>query len=210
MPADESELWELLRAVARGDAPLTSRLLSANPGLSSGRLRHGASRQAASDFFLADIGHYLYAGDTPLHVAAAGHRPELARMLVPAGAEVSARNRRGAQPLHYAADGLPGGRHWNPAGQAATIGYLVAAGADPNAVDRSGVTPLHRAVRTRCAAAVGALLEAGADAELPNKRGSTPMKLATQPTGRGGSGTPPAIAEQATIVQLLLRHGATG
>jgi ankyrin repeat protein len=68
---------------------------------------------------------------------------------------------------------------------------------------------LHRAVRTRCAPAVRALLDGGADARRTNKSGSTPMQLATQMTGRGGSGSPEAKAQQALIVQLLERHGAT-
>lgn len=209
MLAEESELWELLRAIARGDAGRAAQLLETDPTLANAQLRRGASRSAATDFFLTDIDHHLYAGDSALHVAAAGHRPELVRMLVAAGAEVNARNRRGAQPLHYAADGLLGGEHWNPAGQAVTIGCLVEAGADPNAVDLSGVTPLHRAVRTRCVAAVRALLDAGAEPERPNRSGSTPMKLATQHTGRGGTGTPQAVAEQAEIIQLLLQHGVS-
>jgi ankyrin repeat protein len=79
----------------------------------------------------------------------------------------------------------------------------VAAGADPNAVDQGGVTPLHRAVRNRCAAAVRALLDGGADARRKNKRGSTPMQLATQNTGRGGTGSPEAKAQQQEIVRLL-------
>jgi hypothetical protein len=33
------------------------------------------------------------------------------------------------------------------------------------------------------------------------------MKLATQTTGRGGSGSPAAKAQQALIVQLLEQHG---
>ena len=40
--------------------------------------------------------------------------------------------RRGAEPLHYAADA----NHWDPAAQAETIAYLLSAGADPHAVDR--------------------------------------------------------------------------
>src|SRR6185437_10996205 len=47
--------------------------------------------------------------------------------------DVRAQNRRGAEPIHYAADGVAGGEHWNPQTQAETIAYLVAAGADPNA-----------------------------------------------------------------------------
>jgi ankyrin repeat protein len=91
-----------------------------------------------------------------------------------------------------------------------TVASLIASGADPNATDVGGVTPLHRAVRTRCAAAVGALLDGGADARRMNKSGSTPIKLATQNTGRGGSGSVEARAQQQEIVRLLERHGATG
>jgi hypothetical protein len=34
------------------------------------------------------------------------------------------------------------------------------------------------------------------------------MQLATQNTGRGGSGSPEAKAQQAEIVRLLAEHGA--
>ncbi len=102
----------------------------------------------------------------------------------------------------------PGSAHWDPTAQAATVAYLIDAGADPNAVDGSGVMPLHRAVRTRCAAAVRALLEGGADPQGENKSGSTPMKLATRNTGRGGSGSEDAKAEQEEIIVLLEQYGA--
>ena len=119
-----------------------------------------------------------------------------------------ARNRRGAEPLLYAADGGPSSVSWNPEAQAATIATLIAAGADPNAIDNSGVAALHRAVRTRCAAAVQALLEGGADARCKNKSGSTPMRLATLTTGRGGSGLAEAKLQQEEIVRLLKQYGA--
>jgi hypothetical protein len=157
--------------------------------------------------YLDEIGHHLYAGDTPLHVAAAAYRVPMIWELVACGADVRARNRRGAEPLHYAADGIPGSPNWNPCAQRETVEALLAAGADSNATDRSGVAPLHRAVRTRSTAAVAALLDGGADPELPNKRGSTPLELATRMTGRGGSGSPEARAEQAEIVRLLGLHG---
>jgi hypothetical protein len=76
-------------------------------------------------------------------------------------------------------------------------------------MDKSGVAPLHRAVRTRCAAAVKALLDSGADARAVNRKGSTPMLLATQSTGRGGTGPVAAKAQQAEILRLLREHGAT-
>jgi ankyrin repeat protein len=186
-----------------------SRLLAASPSLASAHLEQGATRQAAKDYYLDEIEHYLYAGDTALHLAAASYRPELARALVSAGADVSAKNRRGARPLHYAADGVPGSASWNPDAQAATVAYLINAGADPNVTDGSGVTPLHRAVRTRCAAAVSALLDGGADPRRKNRNGSSPLKLATQDTGRGGTGFPQSKAQQWEIVRLLELHGAT-
>ena len=68
-------------------------------------------------------------------------------------------------------------------------------------MDKSGVAPLHRAVRTRCAAAVKALLDSGADARAVNRKGSTPMLLATQSTGRGGTGSVAAKAQQAEILR---------
>ena len=104
---------------------------------------------------------------------------------------------------------MPGRAPGIPTAQSATVAYLIAAGADPNAVDKGGVTSLHRAVRTRCAAAVKALLDGGADPRRKNGNGSTPMLLASRNTGRGGSGSPEAKAQQSEIVRLLQQHGAT-
>ena len=195
-------LMALIRAIGVDDAAAL-RLLAASPALASARVAQGATRQAAKDYYLDPIGHYVYTGDTALHVAAAAYRCEVARKLIASGADIRARNRRGAEPLHYAADGAPGTPTWNPDAQAATIAILIAAGADPNAADDSGVMPLHRAVRTRCAAAVEALIAGGADANAKNKIGSSPMLLATRNTGRGGSGSPEAKAQQIEIARLL-------
>src|SRR5205807_4791358 len=95
------------------------------------------------------------------------------------------------------------------AAQAETIEYLISIGADPNALDSLGVMPLHRAVRTRSLPAVRALLDGGAKPRQPNKAGSTPLHLAVQTTGRGGSGSPQAHEQQAGIVRLLLKRGAS-
>jgi ankyrin repeat protein len=164
----------------------------------------GATRQQAADFFFPVISHYLYAGDTALHMAAAAFSRPTAELLVAHGADLRARNRRGAEPLHYAADG---GRR-APRAQAGVIEYLISQGAEPDAVDGSGVAPLHRAVRARSAAAVRALLDGGADPRKPNKAGSTPLHLAVQPTGASGSGSDEARRHQAEIIGLLLERGA--
>jgi ankyrin repeat protein len=206
--ASDAALMSLVRAIAADDAAAALRLLAASPALARARFEQGAMRHGAKVFLLDDIGHYIYAGHTALHVAAGAYRHAIARKLITAGADVRARNRRGAEPLHAAAMGMPGSSWWNPPAQAATIACLIEAGADPNATDMSGVAPLHRAVRTRCAAAVAALLAGGADVRRKNKNGSTPMLLATQTTGRGGSGSPEAKAQQEEIVHLLEQHGA--
>lgn len=209
MAADDSALMTLIRDIVAGDGSAVSRSLAASPALASSGLQHqGATRQSTQEYFFEEIAHYVYAGDTPLHAAAAAYRPATVHRLVGMGADVRACNRRGAQPLHYAADGSPGSAHWHPGAQRDTVVALLAAGADPNGVDKGGVTPLHRAVRNRCAAAVGALLEGGADPRRPNGSGSTPMQLAHWTTGRGGSGSPAAKAEQKEIVRLLIEHGA--
>jgi Ankyrin repeats (many copies) len=209
MVASDVSLMELLRAIVAKDPATASRLLAESPALATARVEAGATRQAAKECYFVEIEHYVYAGDSALHIAAAAHRPEIIRLLLSIGADVGARNRRGAPPLHYAADGVPASRTWDPLAQAEAITCLVQAGADPNATDKSGVTPLHRAVRTRCAAAVGALLDGGADPRRTNKGGSTPMQLASWTTGRGGSGSPESKAQREEIVRLLDRHGAT-
>ena len=140
MSAEAAPVWTLMQTIAAGDTEESAALLTATPSLAAERLGVGATRERATDFFFESITHYAYGGDTGLHIAAAGYQLDVARALVAAGADVQARNRRGAQPIHYAADGVPGGAHWNPPAQAETIAYLISAGADPNAVDGSKVT----------------------------------------------------------------------
>ena len=195
---------KLIRAAVRGEIDTVSRLLGADPGLATAQAEGGATRQNASEFFFEEIRHYMYAGDTALHMAAAAFQSPVAQRLVQTGANCRARNRRGAEPLHYAADA----NHWQPAAQKSVIEYLIGVGADPNALDKSGVSPLHRAVRTRASAAVHALLSGGAHVDLRNASGSTPLHLAVQNTGRGGSGSARAQREQEKIIAILLDAGA--
>src|SRR3954462_7223357 len=195
---------DFVRVVVAGDNDEVSARLARNPALATASSEVGATRQDASNFFFDSIAHYFYAGDTALHMAAAAFYRPVAELLIQHGAYCRAKNRRGAEPLHYAADA----NHSDPTAQAETIAYLLSVGADPHAVDRSGVAPLHRAVRTRSVAAVRALLDGGANPRQPNKAGSTPLHLAVQNTGRGGSGSPHAREQQAGIVRLLLERGA--
>jgi len=181
-----SEVTRLLRA----DAELARRLIE-KPKL-----------------YQSKIFHWIYAKDTALHLAAAGYRVEIIRLLIAAGADPNAaKNMRKSTPLHYAGDGFITGPVWDEKKQLATIRCLLKNGADIHSQDMNGATPLHRAVRTRCAAAVRYLLDAGADPTRKNNPGSTPFHLAVQNTGRGGSGEQAAIDAQREIIKTFLAHG---
>ncbi len=206
MTEPDEHLRELLGLIVMGDGSRVMDRLASSPDLATRPFRSGATRQAATQYFFEAIGRYIYAGDTALHFAAAAYRTEIARLLLERGADVQARNRHGATPLHDAAVGSPGGKMWNPDAQTATIAFLIAAGADPNSLDKRGVTPLHKAVRTRCAAAVRTLLEHGANRAVRNRSGSTPESLARVNSGRGGSGSAEAKLEQQEILRVFAQH----
>ena len=188
---------DLFEAVVADDRGKAKQLLKKEPAL--------ATELTKVPRLERRLPHWIYAKDTALHVAAAGYRVEIAKLLLAAGANPnSAENHRRSRPLHYAADGYVISDLWNEKNQVAMIKLLLKAGAEINAQDKNGATALHRAVRTRCAAAVKCLLDAGADTTIKNKPGSTAFHLAVQNTGRGGSGAEIAKAAQREIVQLFL------
>ena len=191
----------MIAAILENDASTAKKLFNADAGLATRTFRR-------PKLYRSGICHWIYVGDTLLHLAAAGYRVEIVRMLLVAGADPNAAgNMRRSTPLHYAADGFISGPVWNEQQQVETIRCLLAHGANLNLQDKNGATPLHRAVRTRCAAAVACFLKAGADPKARNKPGSTPFHLAVQNTGRGGSGTAVAIDAQREIIKQFLALG---
>jgi ankyrin repeat protein len=193
-----TRLNPIFDAVLEGDAAV-ARLLRGD--------REFAQARATRDQLVESIPHTIYVGDTPLHLAAAGLKVEVARRLIDAGADVNAINRRGATPLHYACDPRPRGSHvWNPMRQREMIELLVTHSAEIDRADRGGVTPLHRAVRSRGVAAVRELLVRGARTDIRSTRGASPLQLAAHSSGAGG--TKDTAAEQREIIAALLEHGA--
>ena len=191
----------LIEAILDDDPSRVKKLLKGNPRLATCLIE-------TPRLYTSKIFHWIYAGDTALHLAASGCRLEIVQLLLAAGADPNARrNMRESGPLHYAADGQLANPNWDPKRQVETILCLLAAGANINAPDKNGATPLHRAVRTRCAAAVKFLFEKGCNPKLKNKPGSTPFHLAVQNTGRGGSGTELAKAAQREIILEFLARG---
>jgi ankyrin repeat protein len=198
-----SGLNRLLQAIVKDDRRAVGQLLKKEPWLSTTNMDKAVLYQST-------IVHWLYAGDTALHLAAAGHRVEITRMLLDAGADPDAAgNHRLSRPLHYAADGAVQNPAFEAADQVKTLRLLLAAGADLHAQDKNGATALHRAVRTRAAAAVTFLLKAGADPTAKNHPGATAFHLAVQNTGKSGSGHELAKAGQKAIIKTMLAHGVS-
>ena len=68
----------LCRAIASGDEAATLRMLRASRGLASQAVVKGATRDESTAYFLNEIAHYIYAGDTALHITAAAYRVQIA------------------------------------------------------------------------------------------------------------------------------------
>jgi ankyrin repeat protein len=119
----------------------------------------------------ADVNAAQGDGMTALHWAAYNDEPELAAILLVAGANVEARTRLGDYtPLHLAA----------ARAGAEVVTALLEAGADPSApTSTGGALPLHFAAAGGSAAAVAALIDRGADANArEGVRGQTPLMFA--------------------------------
>lgn len=191
----------LLKAIVEDDRRAVEGLLKVDSGLAT-RLIPKAK------LFDSKIWHWIYVGDTSLHLAAAGYRVEIVQSLLTVGADPNAaNNHRRSTPLHYAADGFISGPAYDAKRQLKTMQELLRKGADLHAQDKNGATALHRAVRTRCAAVVRFLLQAGANPATRNKPGSTAFHLAVQNTGRGGSGAAAAVSAQREIIKEFLAFG---
>src|SRR5436190_21942481 len=105
----------LLTAILDDDQPRVKKLLKADPRLATCLIDEARLYQSK-------IVHWIYVGDTALHLAAAGHRFEIVRLLLAGGADPNSKmNHRQSGPLHYAADGYVSGPYWDAKKQVNTI-----------------------------------------------------------------------------------------
>ena len=83
---------DLVESIVSGDTAAAIRLLAASPQLARECAISGATRRAANQDFFARIRHYMYEGDTALHMATAAYQTRIVQDLIAAGADVRARN----------------------------------------------------------------------------------------------------------------------
>lgn len=192
----DPKLATLIAAVRSGDRAAVESLLAADPQLLSARDP---------------------AGSTLLHHAVGLGTIETVQLLLDKGADINAKNRRSAMPLHWAVHDeasvrllLSRGAQINarqiegrtPLYQAAVLGgglhvvrLLLEKGADPTVASMVGQTPLAVASLRGDVPAMLLLIEKGANVNAKNGAGETPLMFAAT------SGT-------ARAVQALLENGA--
>lgn len=119
----------------------------------------------------------------PLEQAVLRKKPEIARILLEAGADPNSTNASKRTPLHLAVD----------RNSPAIVAALLKAGAKPNVLDKDGWTPLHHAAAKNQLETSKALLAGGANPMTLSERGGTPLHEAAASGGR-------------EIIHLLLEH----
>jgi uncharacterized protein len=178
---------DLADAAAAGDAETVGHLIAEDPAL---------------------VREYTDEGWTALHLAAT---PEIAAMLLDAGADINAHNRHkfagpGNSPLSAAVY----------QDRREVVRLLIERGADVNQGDNAGFTPLHLAATLGYSEVARVLLDAGAD---PNRRSAataghglgnkTPLELLSESDRKRDDGTVVPAEADAEIAALLREHGAT-
>ena len=148
-------------------------LLEAGPELDIFEAAATGARERAAELVRRDPAlalSFSRDGGTALHLAAYFRHPEIAEMLIRAGADVNAvaPGFNNVQPLHSAASSR----------DLATVKMLLTAGADPNGRQHMNYVPLHSAALSGDLAIARVLLEAGADVTAKSDDGKNSLDLA--------------------------------
>ncbi len=119
----------------------------------------------------------------PLEQAVLRNKPDIALVLLEAGADPNSTNDAKRTPLHLAVD----------RNSPAIATALLKAGAKPDLLDKDGWTPLHHAAAKNQLETAKALLDGGANPMTLSARGGTPLHEA-------------AASGSAELIALLLEH----
>lgn len=134
-----------------------------------------------------------------IHTALTESVPARTLVLLERGANIEARNARGATPLITAA----------AKGNLALVALLLKEGAQVDAQDREGNTALHEASFQSHPPCVEALLAAGAQTTIRNKLGFTPLHQAVRRFWEtAGESRADRLARQTTVINGLVHAGA--
>ncbi|MCC8986033.1 MAG: ankyrin repeat domain-containing protein, partial [Nitrospira sp.] len=134
-----------------------------------------------------------------IHIALTENTPARTQVLLDRGANIEARNARGATPLIAAA----------AKGNLTLVLLLLNQGAEVEARDRDGNTALHEASLQSHLPCVDALLTAGARPSLRNELGFTPLHQAVRRFWEtSGESRADRLARQTAVIHRLLRSGS--
>ena len=222
LDVEESELIEVSRLLLQRGADVNApdddgwAALTAAVESRRGRLVRFLVESGANVNYRCACGGYLSGGYTPLAMAVQRDQPQIADMLLKAGADVNVPTGQGATPLMIAsksgnftlvetllakgADSNARDQQGNTAllegaDRIAIVRALLASGAVVDAQNEDGVTPLMYAVALGQDEVAGVLLDAGANVNAKNKAGRTPLMVAVR---RGWI----------DVARLLLQRGA--
>ncbi|MEX1170379.1 MAG: ankyrin repeat domain-containing protein [Chloroflexota bacterium] len=170
---DADGVSALMLSRYRSNRAVTAALLAADPDLDvfeAAALGYLDRLRACLEDDPAAVGSLSADGYTALHFAAFFAKPEAARILLDAGAQVGmvAANEMRVQPLHSAAAGR----------QIEICRLLLAGGAEVDARQAGGFTPLHEAARNGDPEMVELFLSAGADPTARTEDGRTAADIA--------------------------------
>ena len=181
-----------------------------------------------------DMNHKAADCCSALHCAVDGKYPDVAKVLIDAGADIEAKNNLGRSPLHLASENgelalvkilVRAGAEVCVAdnegdtcltlaawfGQTETVRYLVSLPeVDMNQRGLRGRTALHMAVLKVHADVVEVLIDAGADIEVKSENESSPLPFGADIEGDNGD-SPLHLASQfgeTAIVKMLVEAGA--
>ena len=169
-------------AVLRKDVPLVKALLAHGADPRQPLLKGTPARRNATDLMLG--GPLI--GTQPAYIAARFNEPEIMRLIVRAGGDITAVAPDGSTAIMAAMAGawlgegmgIPRGPVETEQRALAAVTAAVDLGVGVNAVNAAGDTALHLAVGRNYESVVRFLVGKGASLTIANKRGQTPRELA--------------------------------